>query len=185
MERRTMNRIRVLATVVCIIWISGCAAVYSTQPMGVKPHVITPADWEGTWLHRDGTVTIMVVDAAQGMLQAGWVETKQDSLSCEQFRIHLMEYGDWIFGSVEDPDRPGHYVWGRVKLEGRQLLAWTPDQEKITGLVKKGKLPGRVEKDGNVILGAITGKQLKQITAPSKDILFEWDAPVTLIKISK
>jgi len=180
-----MNRIRILAAAVCIICMSGCAAVYSTQPVGLKPHVITPADWEGTWLHRDGAITIMVVDAAQGLLQVGWVEKKQDSLSCEQKKIHLMEYGSWIFGSIEDSDRPGHYVWGRVSREGEQVLVWTPDLKKITGLVKKRKLPGRVEKGGDVILGTMTEKQLKRITAASKDVLFDWDEPLTLIRISK
>jgi len=193
-----MNRIRVLATVVCIICISGCAAVYSTQPVGTKPHVITPADWEGIWLHRDGAITILVVDAAQGLLQAGWVEKKQDGLSCEQYRIHLREYGTWIFGSVEDPDRPNQYVWGRGTREGEQALAWTTIPEKIAGLVRKGKLPGKVEKGGDamlgefkvkkseeVILGALTDKHLKQLTGGSREPLFDWEAPLTFIRIVK
>jgi hypothetical protein len=91
---------------------------------------------------------VRVIDAGKGVLEVAWLEKKLDGLALESYKVYLRESGDWLFGNLENPDRPQHYLWGRVKREEGQLILWIPDLSKFTDLVKKGVLPGKSKKVG-------------------------------------
>ena len=64
-----MKVVSSLVTIVCAFFIAGCSLVYSTGPMGEVPLSVKAEEWEGTWMHKDGSVFIHVVDATNGLLQ--------------------------------------------------------------------------------------------------------------------
>ena len=180
-----MNYVRTVLSIISIVCIVGCSGVYSTRPVGEKPHLLTPTDWEGTWIHSEGAVTMRVIDAGKGVLEVAWLEKKLDGLALESYKVYLRESGDWLFGNLENPDRPQHYLWGRVKREEGQLILWIPDLSKFTDLVKKGVLPGKVEESGDVVLDNVTAAHLKLIKSDTHGSMFQWENPITGIRLSK
>jgi len=161
-----------------LVLLTGCHAVYSTHPVGETPAAVSPDDWEGTWVHKDGAVTVAVLDRERGILDVGWVEKKQERLQFEHYQVQLRKSGEWLFGNVQDPDKPKLYVWARIRNEDGQIIVWVPDVEKTKALVEKGMLPGRVEKkDGDVVLSAIGTAELKAIISGEKCMIFDWSQP--------
>lgn len=64
-----MKALNSLVTIACACVIAGCANVYSTGPMGETPFVVKADEWQGTWVHKDGSVDIKVIDTTSGRLQ--------------------------------------------------------------------------------------------------------------------
>lgn len=179
--RRLVLLGRSVLVAVSLLGFVGCNAVYSTKPVGEKVVSISAEDWDGTWIDSELStpVTIEVMDAQKGLLKAAWIE-KMALESCE---VQLLESGEWMFGNLKDKDRPNLFVWGRIKKDHSQIILWFPEVSKIRELVEAGKLPGSVDKEGDVTLGDLTAEHLARIT--SKDSpLFEWDEPVILVRLS-
>lgn len=201
-----MNLSKVLRLGLSLAFLSGCHAVYSTHPVGEAPVSVSPDDWEGTWVHKDGAVTVVVLDQEKGVLEIGWVEKKQERLKLERYKVLLRKSGEWLFGSVQDPDKPKLYVWGRIKNEDGQIVLWAPDVQKARALVEKGVLPGRVEKmndvsftdpdpdavgprpilskESDVILTRLGATELKVIMSGEKGALFDWERPLVFRRLT-
>lgn len=166
-----------------IALLSGCSAVYSVHPVGEQPLALVPEEWEGTWLHQDGTVTLAVTDAANGILEIGWVEKRQGKLAYETYLVQLLKHGEWLFGNVHDRDKTGHYLWGRVKKDDGQLTLWAPDLAKIKALVEQQVLPGRLSNDGeDVVLDELSAAHLLVIT---EGAVLEWGRPLVFLRITQ
>jgi len=179
-----MNLTKVLHLVLFLILLSGCHAVYSTNPVGEAPVAVSPGDWEGTWVYKDGAVTVAVLDKEKGVLEVGWVEKKQNRLQYEHYKVLLRQSGEWLFGNVQDPDRPKLYVWGRIRSEDGQIILWVPDVEKARALVEKGVLPGRAEKkDSDVVLSNPGAAEFMRILSGEKGALLDWERPLVFRRL--
>ena len=176
-----MRLIGMLSVLIVAIALAGCSAVYSTKPMGGAPVSINPEAWQGTWIHKDDVITIEIVDAEKGLLRAAWIE----DMKLESFNVHLLAFGDWIFGSAKDEQKESLFVWGRIKHEDRQLIVWCPSVSKFKAMVQDGVLPGTVDDDGNVTLGELTADHMSIIASDVKDVLFDWDDPYVFVRLSK
>lgn len=159
----------------------GCSTVYSTKPVGVAPASIQADDWQGTWVHKDGAITIEVVDAEKGLLQAALIE----DMKLKSFSVHIQTSGDWMFGSTKQAPDDKRFVWGRVKREENQLIIWSPSVSKFKTMVQDGVLPGVVQDGGNVTLGELTTNHINLIASEANGVVFDWDEPVVFTRLSK
>jgi hypothetical protein len=172
-----MVRIRGLFTLLLSIVIFGCATVSSIEPVGERPKEILQNEWNGTWIHKDHSITIKVLNEQQGLLQVAWVEEKEGGLKFESHQVAIRESGEWIFGNVKEKvGAPSHY-WALIKKEAGQMIVWTPDPAPFRKLVQTGDLRGKAER-GDVILEKLTPDDLKGILSGNKGVCFEWQNPV-------
>jgi hypothetical protein len=169
-----------------VLSLCGCSVVYATKPFGDKPKNIQAekAEWEGTWVHPEDSVTVTVTDGANGLLTVAWIDG--DKLKLESVDVGLRESGAWTFASMKhkelsDQDR---YFWGRIKREGRMILVWWPKPEEFRELVNAGRLPGFTS-GRDVILGDLTLQHFGLITGETDRVRFKWDEPLVLFKLSK
>jgi hypothetical protein len=166
----------------------GCSVIYTTQPVGDKPANIQSqqAEWEGTWVHPDGALTVRVMDGSNGVLKVGWMDKDGDGLKSETADLYLRQHGDWMFANLRpnDKDQTNGYIWARIKKQDRLAILWGPDTAKFKQLVEDGKLPGTTN-GSNVALGTLSSNQLDLITSDTNGVLFDWDEPFILIKMSK
>ena len=178
-----MRLFKGLLVAVSVLSLTGCSTVSSPKPMGENIVSVEPEQWEGTWITStmDTPVSIKVTDAKKGILKAAWL----DDMKMESCEIYLLESGEWMFGNVKDEENSSRFLWGRLKKDDSQIIAWFPEVEKIRDLVKAGSLPGTVDEDGDVALGDLKAEHLKLITSDDKGILFEWEEPLVLIRLSK
>lgn len=176
-----MKALNSLVTIACACVIAGCANVYSTGPMGETPFVVKADEWQGTWVHKDGSVDIKVIDATSGRLQVAWIE----NMKLASHNVQLLQAGERLFGSVEDDGNTNKYLWGLVKKDKNQIVIWTPSVSRFKILVEDHTLPGTVSKDKDVMLGNLTGEHYAVITSETRGILFDWDSPVILIRLAK
>ncbi len=165
----------------------GCGNVFVSQPIGQKPYKVEAEDWEGTWFNPDGSSsTIKVLDGENGILEIAWIEDSDNTLKLESYEVYLRDSGQWILGSmkVKDNSDKDSYFWGRIEKEERQIIFWRPDLDKFENLVKEGKLPGKINAY-NVILGDLKPEHLEIITSEDSGVLFCWDKPLVLMKLTK
>ncbi len=171
------------------VLLCGCSGVYTIKPVGEKPKDLTHevADWEGVWFNGDGdTFKVKVDDPVRGVLQLASIEQKNNELRLKTYTIYLRDSGDWCFASFKDEDTTGKtlYNWGRIARNGRQIICWAPDKDKFKALVSSGKLPGKIDKE-DVTLGDLDSRRMELITSGSNGVLFRWDDPMVLTKLSK
>ncbi|MBU1694052.1 MAG: hypothetical protein KKC51_08825 [Verrucomicrobia bacterium] len=161
----------------------GCSAVYSPHPVGTTPANIQPYEWEGTWLHSDGTFTVKVLDGSNGVLKIGWVGTEPHDLKYESTKIFLREGGGWTFASLEiaDASNSTRYIWGKIAKNKNQVVVWGPDLAAFKTVVENDEIPGVVE-GGDVHLGELTQQHIEFITAETNGLL-QWDEPIAFIKL--
>jgi hypothetical protein len=170
----------------CVSFLQACSAVYSNAPVGDTPVPVSEQEWAGTWLGPGGAVTVAVSDADKGVLQAAWIEHRQDRLDLESHRVWLAQSGEWLFASVEDKERPGHYVWAHIVRDGEQLILWVPDPARVKALVEQGKLRGRaLEKDGDdVLLEPLNDQDLDLLMSPAGGAV-DWRRATAFIRVAK
>jgi len=169
---------------IALVLLAGCSAAYVTQPLGEAPLVLSAPEWDGTWLHREGAVTVKVMDSEKGRLQVGWVESREEGLKYFQYDVLLYQAGDWLFGNVRE-NGSQRYVWARVKKEADQITLWTPETTQLEQLVRRGVLPGAIDEDGNVILAPLTAEQLRAITTGRHGEVLEREEPVVLLRVAR
>jgi hypothetical protein len=167
----------------CLLLLAGCNAVYSDKPVGETPVVVTPEEWEGTWAHKEGAVTVAVSDGAKGLLDVGWVEKKQGQLVFEHYRVQLLQSGRWMFGSTEDSKRPAHFVWGSIEKDGEQLILWTPNVARVRELVATGELRGRLLDDDVMVTDAAPG-DIEKIMSLAVGAM-DWERPLVFNRIAR
>jgi hypothetical protein len=168
-----------------------CSAVYSVDPLGENPVQLDAQQWDGDWRGAEGVMKIKVKDAEAGILQVAWIE----DMELQQFDVYLLESNGWQFFNVKDEedenDPSDGYVWGRIRYHENTILLWDPDIRKFRSLVRDGTLPGEARKSGkdkqnesDVVLDKLTQAHLLLITSEEKGVLFDWDEPLVLLKIS-
>jgi hypothetical protein len=173
-------------TALLAIWLTGCSAVYSTNPVGEKPYPIKEKDWKGIWLNKDAVISIKVVDEANGTIKMAWVEWKDREAKLECYEVLLRQWEQWVFGNVKDQNKDGKviYFWAPIKFSEDQFLCWRPKAEKFREMGKEGKLPCREEGDSDCILGDLSPEHLRIMTSQIEQ-LYEWDDPLVFVRIIK
>jgi hypothetical protein len=176
-----------LLTSLLVLTLAGCGAVYVTQPIGEKPCKIKAKDWEGTWIHKDGSVTVRVMDGENGQLRIAWIEPKENGLTFETHNVQLREAGSWMFANIKDDANTNEprYLWARIKGDGNQVIVWLPDPAKFRALVEEQKFPGRIEGKSDVILDTLELKHLRIIAGEQEGILFVWEEPVVFLRFTR
>lgn len=166
----------------------GCSAVYAPQPMGDKA-VKLDSSWAGTWLSDDGTVSTTVIDAANGLLQFAWLETKDKGIQMESYRVVIRARGDTMFANVRDEESEHGYHWFLVKKKSDRLaLVWGPDAEQFARAIDEKALPGRRlhpddPKRDDVLLGELEPEHIDRIIDPASGLL-DWKDPLVLIRMA-
>jgi len=164
--------------------IFGCAAVSSVEPVGERPKEISQNEWNGTWIHKDHSILIKVLNEQQGLLQVAWVEEKGGGLKFESHQVAIRESGEWIFGNIKEKGDAASHYWALMKKEAGQIVVWTPDPVEFRKLLHTGVLRGKAEKY-DVMLEKLTPDDLKVILSGDKGVCFEWQNPVVFFRIGK
>ncbi len=169
-----------------VLSLTGCSAVYTTQPIGERPCRIEARDWDGTWIHKDGSINIKVTDGEKGLLRIAWIEPKEKDLVREVYDVELRESGGTMFAATKDDSATTQrYFWACIKRDGKQAVVWLPDAAKFKALVRAGKLPGTIEEDRDVILGNLEPGHLSLIAGEQEGVLFSWDEPIVFLRFAR
>ena len=162
--------------------VTGCTGVYVSRPIGEKPLVLVPADWEGTWLCGDSAAKARVVDAHQGRLELIEAKFSDGKPKLEITEIVITEAGHWLFATLLNPADPARHEWVRLKRNDDQLVVWLPATAAFRTLVESGKLQGRLD-DKNVVLDPPSAADLAALTTGALGVPFAWDDPVTIRRL--
>jgi hypothetical protein len=164
--------------------LAGCARVIVPEPAGEKPVALVPSEWNGLWLAGDNALRIEVLDAEKGLLRLAWIEDGKTP-KLETADVHIRESGDHRFASmrVNEITNAVRYVFGRIKKEKRQMVAWMPDSAAMKSWVQAGKLPGKIE-GHDIHLGALTPEHLGRIVAVTNGLL-DWDGPLVFSRLTE
>src|SRR5262245_35768113 len=89
-----------LLSVVALGSLASCASVVSKKIVGDTPAELKPEDWEGTWMTPDKHVLhLRVKDAAKGLVEAAWVEEKNESFVMETHELQIRKQGEWLWAN--------------------------------------------------------------------------------------
>jgi hypothetical protein len=179
-----MAKVRGFFTLLSVALILGCAAVSSVEPVGERAKETSQNEWGGTWVHKDHSITIKVLNEQKGLLQVAWVEEKEGSFKVESYQIAIRESGEWTFGNVKEKEDAASHYWALIKKDVGQIIVWTPDPAQFRKLVQTGVLRGRVERY-DIILEKLTPDDLKVILSGDKGVCFEWQNPVVFFRVGK
>ena len=175
---------------------SACSVVTVTEPIGEEPVQLKPEQWEGLWKlyyysfdndEEEAFVVIEVSDSEKGVLKVTHIGRKPES-----FQVYLRESNGWMFGSYRDPEKPDDkdMFWGRFKKNGDRIVIWIPNYDRFSDLVKNGLLPGhpntgeQPDNDNYLVLSGVRPEQMDLITSGSKGVLFEWEFPFFMVRVS-
>jgi len=167
------------------LWLGGCYGVYSDQLVGDKPVVLVSDEWEGTWIHKDGAVTVAVTNKSHGLLQVGWVEKKQGNLEFESYRVELRQSGQWVFGNVRDPEQPKRVLWARVRKEGNQVTLWIPDRARFEEMVRQRQIEGKVDTPGEDVMLIGFGPETVGRLLADHGLPLQWDEPLVFQRLAR
>lgn len=131
-----------LLLVALLASLTGCA--YVDKPEGDKPLDLQgqQAAWSGQWFDGEMLIRTRVVDAAGGLIQAAWIEVRNDDFQLQQQRLLLRRTGDQLFANAEIV--PGSsYLPLRITKSLRSFVIWgllsyRKDSD-APGLLKQGK----------------------------------------------
>ena len=178
--------LRVLSLfLVFMLW--GCASVYVESPLGGEPLVLEKTDWEGQWVGgSNAVVTVRVMDKDRGILQLSEINYEPENrVRLDSKTVYLRQWKDVLFAGVPtagEDDRP-LFFWARLERIEDRVVFWLPDHRKIKALVEAGKLPGTIEKDGDVVLGRLEEAHYRILTSEEEGILYQWENPGVLVRI--
>ncbi|MEJ5341314.1 MAG: hypothetical protein WHT09_07075 [Thermogutta sp.] len=161
----------------------GCKVAFSTGPMGLEPVSLKAEEWNGVWTvpGTAGHAVARVVDAEKGILEVGFIQSNDQGLSLKTMKLYLRQAGDWTFLSTEAQDRPGKFIWWKVKRSQNTLVMWPPRWDKLAALVKAGKLPGKQESDTVLVLDPLDKAQYELFTSEKEGVLVDWENPVVTV----
>jgi hypothetical protein len=183
-EDAVLSPVRTFVLGAIALILTGCARVIVPEPAGERPVALVPAEWSGLWLAGDAALRIEVLDAEKGALRLVWIEGGKTP-KLETAEVLIRESGDNRFASmrVNEITNAVRYVFGRIKKEKRQMVAWMPDPAAMKSWVQAGKLPGKIE-GHDVHLGALTSEHLGRIVAVTNGLL-DWDDPLVFFRLTE
>ena len=175
-----MRTARIAVGAALALGLVGCDLAISKHPLG-SPLAIEESEWEGTWLHGDGALTVRVLDAENGLLEVAWIE-EEEELVLETVEVHLGGFEDWTFASFAGVEDVSGFLWSRLGREGDEVILWWPRAEALARLVEAGLLPGAVE-EGDVTLERLEAEHLAILVSEDRGVLYDWDAPMVFRRL--
>ncbi len=163
----------------------GCAAVSSVGPVGERPKELTRNEWDGTWIVKNQSITVKVLEPQSGTLQIAWVEEKEGRLELESFQVEIRESDDLMLANVKEEEGASRYYWALMRKDEGQIIVWYPDSSQFGKLIEAGTLRGKVEKGGSVVVEKLTREDLKLVVSGEKGICFDWKQPMVLFRVGK
>jgi len=160
------------------IIVTGCTAVYSPAPVGSEPAVLDVDEWNGTWIHSGGYLTMTVIGPEEARVRVGWVEGEK----VETYEGLIRTAGDWMFGNVHNGPEKTTWLWGRILKESGKIILWVPSVEVFATMVKSGQLPGTIDDDGNVVLSELSPEHLRSIMSCTAGPAMDWEHPIALLR---
>jgi hypothetical protein len=92
-----------------------------------------------------------------------------------------------VFASYGDADA-ARLEWVRIDRTDDAMTFWMPDSSRFVDLVRSGRLPGTIDEDDervrNVTLFDLGPEHLDLITSGAEGMLFEWEEPGFLLRVS-
>ncbi len=178
-----------LAWLLAGLLLAGCNDVTALKPVGEKPALLKPEDCNGVWVDFAGDndpLTLRVTDADKGEVELALLKKDdQGKYTADVLHGRVLGSDEWTFINLLDQDSKDgpRYLWCRVRLKNNLALIWVPDSSKIRKLVEGGKLPGKID-GNNIRLGELTPELLKDIREEKYGVLFVWDDPLVLHRVS-
>ncbi len=163
----------------------GCAAVSSVSPVGERPKELTRNEWDGTWILKNHSITVKVLEPQRGTLQVAWVDEKEGRLELESFQVEIRESDDLMLGNVKEEEGASRYYWALLRKDEGQIIVWYPEPSQFRKLVEAGTLRGKVEKGGAVVVEKLTREDLKLLVSGDKGVCFDWKQPMVLYRVGK
>ncbi len=180
-----MGRLGSFFGLLAVAVIFGCAAVSSVGPVGERPKELIRDEWDGTWVLKNQSITVKVLEPQKGTLQVAWVEEKEGRLKLESYQVEIRESGDLMLGNVKEEEGALRYYWALMRKDDGQIIVWYPDPSEFGKLVEAGTLRGKVEKAGSVIVDKLTREDLKLLVSGDKRVCFDWKQPMVLFRVGK
>jgi hypothetical protein len=136
----------------------------------------------GTWLIEEERVVHMRFNS-KGVPWAVEVLWEGDEFHLVERRLHFSKRDDTLYVStLVDPDRPGEYVFGEIKLHGDEAYVWGPDIDFFIGQVESGAVEGTFAEDElNVSLETDASAILEFISINSRAI--DYKSPLVFRKL--
>lgn len=171
--------------------LSSCASVVSKQAIGETPAELKAEDWEGAWMTPDKHVVhLRVKDAAKGVLEAAYIEEKNDKFVMESHDLLVRKHGEWLWVNMKEGD-DGTFLFGRItEPDDDQILAWSAHPPGFADAVRSGKLKGELMKNpegkesGSVRLEGLSDTDMQAIERGEFKDTFAWDHPLVLVKLT-
>ena len=174
---KTMN---FLASVVCGLFLSGCAVVQSDKAIGEKAVTVNADDWDGVWTFNGGAVNAAVVDKNKGLLEIALVERKDGKFEMNTYRVGIMQQDNAIIANLEAPNEKGKFSFGRININPDEIILWIPNFAKFKELVQKNKLPGIIVGDNKILLENLGAEHMKIIADVYDGSIFSLENPIVL-----
>lgn len=177
--------------IICIFFVffalCSCTIVGSKGPIGETPVLVKAKDWDGTWFNPGGDYCkIKVKSETDGILRIAWIEDGKE-LTHKSSDVFIRKSEAWLFASMkEEEDKTitdNVYVWAMIKKEKEIILIWLPNKDRFKTLIEAKTLPGEIKKD-SVLLGDLKPEHMKIIASERRSLLFDWEEPLVLIKLS-
>jgi hypothetical protein len=180
-ENKVKTRIIYLSLAVLLL--SGCDAVFTSQPLGDEVVVLDRAQWQGTWLAADMVIVTTVLDSEKGQLQAAWLERDENGASMEAVSGLVRSTDEIYYFNIEDQNEneKRRYHWMRVAPAEGRMTIWGPSLERFEVAVASGKIPGLKTEDG-VVLGELGDGHMEMINDVSMGLL-SWEDPAMMMRI--
>ncbi len=170
-----------------------CDAVFTSHPIGDTPVKLEIKDWEGTWLHKEGTIVTKILDSEKGILNVSWIEEKEGKMKYVMSEVYIREMGDRLYWNREEKHQSEEgarsqeirYLWGKLQKNGRQIIVWEPDINRFKQLVTNGELPGKLGgfEHASVYVDTLNLEQLEMFSNETEGKLYNGEKPVALLQI--
>jgi len=162
-------------------FLASCGSVLASVPVGDTVVQLSPEQWQGTWLHQEVVVTTNILDKDNGLLQASWIERREEGVGLEVAKGTVRATGDKTFFVTRDENRNELFLWARVKKGDNYLIMWPPNVEQFRILINNGELAGELTEHG-VVLGELKPEFIEMIDDPSANLL-DWKNPHIFVRI--
>jgi hypothetical protein len=190
-----MKHFPLLIVSVFLLAASACSYVTVTEPIGEEPVQLQPKEWEGVWklyfyslFNEDEEEAFFVMEVSDS--ENGVLKVQNIGREPESAQVYLRESNGWMFGSYRNPGEAEDkgMCWGRFEKHGDRIFIWVPDYDRFSGLMNDGLLPGHPAEDMDgdkiLILSNLKPEHLELVTSESKGVLFHWDHPIFMERIS-
>ncbi len=148
-----MRLYRIAASLLVVLLLSGCEAVFVQQPMGDEAVVLDASLWQGTWLNEEIVLMTTVLNAEQGQLQAAWIERYQDGAKFDSVSGFIRQSGDRMYLNMQHVEEEAAEATDTDAAASANRTAEPAENDAGAGKQKPVEfLWARVENDGKRVL---------------------------------